>query len=99
MNRLQTRTLIVAGLLLLSAVLLVLNQTGRLTNLKAVLLLPLTALQRSVTGAGAGLSGLLTPGGDTATLQARIDALEAENVQLRAENVQLHEDAADLQLL
>jgi rod shape-determining protein MreC len=99
MSRLQTRTLVVAGLLLVSVALLVLNQTGRLTSLKSILLIPFTALQRSVTGAGAGLSGLLTPGGDSAALQARIDALEAENVQLRAENVQLREDAADLNLL
>jgi len=99
MSRLQTRTLVVAVLLLASISLLVLNQTGQLAGLKGVLLIPLTALQRSVAGAGAGLGRLFAPGGDTAALQARIDALEAENVQLRAENIQLRENTADLQLL
>lgn len=99
MSRLQTRTLIVAVLLLAGVALLVLNQSGRLEGVKAVLRLPLTTLQRSLAGASAGVSGVLAPGGEAATQQARIDALEAENIQLRAENVQLREDAADLQLL
>ncbi len=99
MSRLQTRTLIVGVLLLASLSLLVLNQTGQLAGLKTVLLVPLTALQRSLAGASAGLGRVFTPGGDTAALQARLDALEAENIQLRAENIQLREDSADLELL
>ena len=99
MSRLQTRTLFIAVLLLASVGLIVLNQAGQLDGVKAVLRLPLTALQRSVAGVSAGLGRLFAPGGDAAAQQARIDALAAENVQLRAENVQLREDAADLQLL
>ncbi len=99
MSRLQTRTLIIAVLLLASIGLLVLNQTSQLQGVKAVLRIPLTALQRSIAGGSAGLGRLFSPGGDAAEWQARVDALEAENVQLRAENVQLREDAADLRLL
>ena len=99
MTRLQTRTIVVAVLLAASLGLLALNQMGRLEGVKAVLRIPLTALQRSVTGLTAGVGGLFGPSGDSAALQARLDALEAENVQLRAENTQLKEDAADLSLL
>ncbi|MCC7358100.1 MAG: rod shape-determining protein MreC [Anaerolineales bacterium] len=99
MSRLQTRTIVVAALLAVSVGLLALNQMGRLEGVKAVLRIPLTALQRSVTGITAGVGGLFGPSGDAAALQARIEALEAENVQLRAENSQLKEDTADLQLL
>ena len=99
MTRLQTRTIVVAVLLAASLGLLALNQMGRLEGVKAVLRIPLTALQRSVTGLTAGVGGLFGPSGDSAALQARLDALEAENIQLRAENTQLKEDAADLSLL
>lgn len=99
MSRLQTRTIVVAVLLAAGIGLLALNQMGRLEGVKAVLRIPLTALQRSVTGLTAGVGGLFGPSGDSAALQARIDALEAENVQLRAENTQLKEDTADLSLL
>ena len=58
MSRLQTRTLFIAVLLLASVGLIVLNQAGQLDGVKAVLRLPLTALQRSV--ALGGQSGHLT---------------------------------------
>jgi rod shape-determining protein MreC len=99
MTRLQSRTLVVVGLLAATLALLVLNQSGRLSGIKSLLLVPLTAIQRGVAGTAAGLGGLFQPGADVAALQQRIAELEARLVELEAQNVELRENEADLQLL
>jgi rod shape-determining protein MreC len=98
-TRLQSRTLVVAGLLVACVVLLLLNQSGQLDGVKSILSTPLTALQRGVSGLTSGVRGLFNTDPGVEALQARIDELEARVNELEAENVVLREHETDLQLL
>jgi len=98
-TRLQSRTLVVAALVIACVVLLLLNQTGQLNGLKSLLTTPLTALQRGVSGLTAGVRGLFQPNADNSELEARVAELEARVIELEAENVTLREHETDLQLL
>lgn len=99
MTRLQSRTIAAVVMLAASVGLLMLNQSGRLAGLKALLLTPLSALQRGVAGTVAGVEQLAPDDPATAALEQRIADLEARIVSLEAENIQLKENEADLQLL
>jgi rod shape-determining protein MreC len=98
-TRLQSRTLVVAALVIACVVLLLLNQTGQLNGLKSLLTTPLTALQRGVSGLTAGVRGLFQPSSGNSDLEARVAELEARVIELEAENVRLRENETDLQLL
>lgn len=99
MTRLQSRTLVVAALVIGCVVVLLLNQSGQLNGLKSLLTTPLTALQRGVSGLTAGVRGLFEPNADTAELEARVAELEARVIELEGENVVLREHETDLRLL
>jgi rod shape-determining protein MreC len=98
-TRLQSRTLVVAGLVIACVVLLLLNQSGQLDGVKSLLATPLTALQRGVSGLTAGVRGLFRPNPQDSDLAARVEELETRVIQLEAENVVLREQETDLRLL
>jgi rod shape-determining protein MreC len=98
-TRLQSRSIVIAVLVVACAALLLLNQSGRLDGLKRVLSTPLTALQRGIAGLVAGFDGPLEPNADVAELQTRLAELEARVIELEAENVVLREQENDLRLL
>ncbi len=99
MTRLQSRTVFVALLLAAILALLLLNQSGRLEGLKGLLATPLTALQRGVAGATAGLTQTLRGSPDDATLRQENADLKAQVAQLQKRIVDLQEGQADLNLL
>lgn len=99
MTRLQSRTLVVAALVIVCAALLLLNQTGQLDGLKRLLTTPLTALQRGVSGLTAGLRNLFEDDAQDSDLALRVAELEARVIELEAENVVLREQETDLRLL
>jgi rod shape-determining protein MreC len=98
-SRLQSRTVFVALLVAAIVALLLLNQTGRLDEIKSVLLTPLGALQRGVAGATAGLAQALGGHPDDATLRQENEDLKAQVAQLQKRNVDLQENLVDLNLL
>jgi rod shape-determining protein MreC len=99
MTRFQSRTLFVALVIAAIVTLLLLNQSGQLEGLKSVLLTPLSALQRGVAGATAGLVGTLRGSPDDATLRQENADLKAQVAQLQKRIVDLQEGQADLNLL
>src|SRR4051794_38897098 len=99
MTRLQTRTVFVALLLAAILALLLLNQAGRLEGLKSLLLTPLSAIQRGVAGATAGLTHSLRPSPDEASLRQENEDLKAQVAQLQKRIVDLQESQTDLNLL
>ncbi len=99
MTRLQSRTVFVALLLAAILALLLLNQSGRLEGLKGLLATPLTALQRGVAGATAGLTQTLRGSPDDAALRQENADLKAQVAQLQKRIVDLQEGQADLNLL
>jgi rod shape-determining protein MreC len=99
MTRLQTRSVIVVVLLLASALLIALNQTGQLAFVKGALAVPLTAIQRGVSAVTNSVVGVFQN-------DAQADALRTENAVLRAQVAELQnrivgyqEDEADLRIL
>ena len=99
MTRFQSRTLFVALLIAAILALLLLNQSGRLEGLKSVLLTPLSALQRGVAGATAGLVDTVRGSPDDAALRQENADLKAQVAQLQKRIVTLQEGQADLNLL
>ena len=99
MTRLQSRTVFVALLVVAIVGLLLLNQAGRLEGLKSVLLTPLSALQRGVAGATAGLVDTLRGSPDSASLRQENADLKAQVAQLQKRIVDLQEGQTDLNLL
>jgi rod shape-determining protein MreC len=99
MTRLQARTIVVAVLAAAILALFVLNQTGRLQSAKALLLVPLTALQSGVASATGGLVGAFRNNPDAAALRQRNAELEAQIAQLQKQVVGLQENEAELKLL
>jgi rod shape-determining protein MreC len=98
-TRFQSRTVFVALLIAAIVALLLLNQAGRLEGLKSVLLTPLSALQRGVAGATAGLVNTVRGSPDDATLRQQNADLQAQVAQLQKRIVDLQEGQADLNLL
>jgi len=98
-TRFQSRTLFVALLIAAILALLLLNQSGRLEGLKSVLLTPLSALQRGVAGATAGLVDTVRGSPDDAALRQENADLKAQVAQLQKRIVTLQEGQADLNLL
>ena len=76
-----------------------LNQTGRLRDAKALLLVPLTALQRGIAGATGGIVGAFQNNPDETALRQRNAELEAQIAQLQKQVVDLQENQAELKLL
>src|SRR5579859_5388958 len=99
MSRIQSRTIFLALLLAAILALLLLNQSGRLEGVKSVLLTPLAALQRSVSGIVDGVSQTLHPGPDAAALRQQNADLTAQVAQLQKRVVDLQESQSDLNLL
>jgi rod shape-determining protein MreC len=98
-TRLQSRTVFVGLLVAAILALLLLNQTGRLEGLKGVLLTPLSALQRGVAGATAGLVQTLRGLPDDSSLRQENADLKGQVAQLQKRIVDLQESQADLNLL
>jgi rod shape-determining protein MreC len=96
MTKLQSRSVLVGILLLLSVGLLALNQTGALTPVKNALLVPLTGMQRGVSQIWRNISGVFQRGPDDATLRQQVADLESENAQLKTRLTQLEENQANL---
>lgn len=99
MTRLQARSIVVVVLLLASAGLVALNQTGQLAPFKAVLAVPLTAIQRGVSAITATVTGLVVRDADVDALRARNAELEAQVAELQNRIIGYQEDAADLRIL
>jgi rod shape-determining protein MreC len=99
MTRLQTRSVIVIVLLLASALLIVLNQTGQLAFVKGALAVPLTAIQRGVSAVTNSVAGVFQNDGEAATLRAENAVLQAQVAELQNRIVGYQEDEADLRIL
>src|SRR5262249_54614345 len=97
--RLQSRTVFVALLVVAIVALLLMNQTGQLDGIKSVLLTPLSALQRGVAGATAGLTQALRGNPDDASLRQENADLKAQLAQANKRIIDLQESQADLNLL
>jgi rod shape-determining protein MreC len=98
MTRLQARTIFVAVLVAAILALFVLNQAGRLQGAKAVLQVPLTALQRGIAGITGGLVGAFQNDPDAAAVRQHNAELEAQVAQLQKQVVELQESQAELKL-
>ena len=99
MPKLQTRSILVVGLLLAGLGLLGLSQTGMLEPVQSALLAPLATLQQWVARATGGASALGQPQPDLDTLRQRNAELEAQVTQLQSDVVRLRENEAQLNLL
>jgi rod shape-determining protein MreC len=99
MTKLQSRSVLVGVLLLLSVGLLGLNQAGVLTPLKNAALGPLTNLQRGVSQLWRKVAQAVPSGPGDEALRLRVAELEAQAAQLSARNAFLEENQADLAIL
>jgi rod shape-determining protein MreC len=99
MTRLQTRSILVVVLLLASAGLIALNQTGRLAFVKGVLAVPLTAVQRGVSALTESVVGVFQNDAEADALREQNAVLEAQVAELQNRIIGYQEDAADLRIL
>src|SRR5688500_12280809 len=99
MTRLQTRSIVVVVLLLASAGLIALNQTGRLAFVKGVLAVPLTAVQRGVSAITESVVGVFQNDAEADALREQNAVLEAQVAELQNRIIGYQEDAADLRIL
>ena len=99
MTRLQTRSIVVVVLLLASAGLIALNQTGRLAFVKGVLAVPLTAVQRGVSAFTESVVGVFQNDAEADALREQNAVLEAQVAELQNRIIGYQEDAADLRIL
>ncbi|MGQ0602149.1 MAG: rod shape-determining protein MreC [Anaerolineales bacterium] len=99
MTKLQTRSLLVVVLALVSVGLLVVGRVPALEPVWRVVELPLFTIQRAVSGLWEGASGNLQADPAVEELQQRLAELEAENQQLRTENLQLKENENEIRII
>ena len=99
MTKLQSRSILVGVLLLASLGLMGLNQTGRLREVKGILLVPLTAIQRGVAVTANGIARLFQDNPDLDALRQRNAELEAQVAHLQARVIELEEQEADRRVL
>ena len=99
MTRLQTRSIVVVVLLLASAGLVALNQTGRLAFVKGVLAVPLTAVQRGVSALTESVVAVFQNDAEADALREQNAVLEAQVAELQNRIIGYQEDAADLRIL
>lgn len=99
MTKLQTRSLLVVVLALVSVGLLVVGRVPALEPVWRVVELPLFTIQRAVSGLWEGASGRFQSDPAVEELQQRLAELEAENQQLRTENLQLQENEIEIRTL
>jgi rod shape-determining protein MreC len=99
MSKLQTRSILVVVLVLASLGLMGLNQTGALTPVRGLLLVPITAVQKWVAQTWGGAAALFQRNPDIEALRQRNAELEAENARLKAEAAAAQEDRAALNTL
>jgi len=96
MTKLQTRTLLVAGLVAASLALLWLNQQGTLDPVKDVVLIPITTLQQGVAQAWRGATRVFQNNPDAEALRQRNTELEEQLAAAQARIAQLEENQAEL---
>lgn len=96
MIKLQTRTLLVVGLVAASLALMWLNQQGTLDPVKDVLLIPVTALQQGVAQAWRGATRLFQNTPDAEALRQRNAELETQLAAAQARIAELEESQAEL---
>jgi rod shape-determining protein MreC len=99
MTRLQARSVLVVVLLLASAGLMALNQSGRLAGVKGIASVPLTALQRGVAAMTGSVVRLFQRDADSDALRQRNAELEAQVASLQQQMVQLQENESELRIL
>ena len=99
MNRIDTRVLVAAILILLAAGLMILNIGGFLQPVQSLALRPISAVQSWVSLRYTAIRDILTAPRDVTTLREDIRALEAENAQLQQEVISLREQAAEAEIL
>ena len=99
MTRLQARSIVLVVLLAASVGLIALNQTGRLEFVKAVLAVPLAAVQRGVSAITNTAANVLERNPDVEALQARNAELEAQVAELQNRIVGYQENETELRIL
>jgi rod shape-determining protein MreC len=99
MTKLQTRSLLVVVLALVSIGLLVVGRTPALEPVWRVVEVPLFTIQRAVDGLWGGVANRLEVDPAVEELRQQLAELEAENQQLRAENLQLKENEIEIRTL
>jgi rod shape-determining protein MreC len=99
MTKLQTRSLLVLVLALVSIALVIFSGSPYLEPVRNVVQWPLSALQRSIATLWGGVSELLQRNPDAEALRQRNDELEAEIARLRGEVAQLKENEAEVRIL
>jgi rod shape-determining protein MreC len=99
MTRIQSRSVLVAILVVVCVGLLVLNQLGYLTAARGALLVPFTTLQRSLAGVVAGIAALRPSDAEAEALRQRNTQLEARIAELEGRIVTLQEQVTDMGIL
>jgi rod shape-determining protein MreC len=99
MTKLQTRTLLVVGLVAASLALMWLNQQGTLDPAKDLVLIPITALQQGVAQAWRGATRLFQNTPDLEALRQRNAELETQLAAAQARITELEENQAELDRL
>jgi rod shape-determining protein MreC len=99
MTKLQSRSLLVVILILVSLGLLAFGRSPWLEPVRNVVQWPLSGLQRSITTLSNNFAGLFQSNPDVEALRRRLVELEAENTRLVGEVAQLKENEAEVRVL